>query len=302
MAKKRNRIRHPDVGGIVHLEHINFVVADYDMASAFFMAGLGFTRDPYTRTDETNMAINIGQQQFHLPRRSDGTPPMHGVIGLITPELDAVKARCDELARTGMFDGTPYSYGVKDDCHEIMSPFGVRMRLHPTGSLPFPRVLGLPYVEIPVPPGTAEGIGSFYQRIMRAPVAIKGRKGKRVASVAMGPYQWVRFIETAGLDDYDNGSFHIAYYVCNYNEVLDFTEANDALIGGGEDQVFFFRNICDPDSGEEIFALENEIRSFYHVDFMRPLINRWPMRDEPISFQRDPDREKRRYLGVMPGL
>lgn len=296
----KSRIRHPDVGGIVHLEHINFTIADYDMASAFFMAGLGYTRDPFTRTDELNMAINIGQQQFHMPRRAVGTPPMHGVLGLITPELDAVKQRCDELAREGVFKGTPYSYTVHQDSHEIMSPFGVRMRLHSTGSLPFPRVLGLPYVEIPVPVGSAAAIGRFYRQIMQAPVA--DEESGSAVRVTMGPYQWVRFIETDGLASYDNGTFHIAYYVCHYNAVFDLIHERGDLIGGGEDQVFFFKNIFDPDTGKTVFALENEIRSFYHVDFMRPLVNRWPMSDEPVSFQRDPDREKKRYLGVMPGV
>jgi len=70
----KSRIRHPDLGGMVHLEHVNFTIADYDLASVFFMAGLGFTRDPFTRTDELNMAINVGLQQFHPPRRPAGPP------------------------------------------------------------------------------------------------------------------------------------------------------------------------------------------------------------------------------------
>jgi hypothetical protein len=217
---KKSRIRHPDIGGIAHLEHVNFTVADYDLASVFFIAGLGFTRDPFTRTDETNMAINVGQQQYHLPRRSVGTPPMHGVIGIITPELDAVKRRFDDLAREGVFDGTPYSYTVNQDCHEIMSPFGVRMRLHPRGNLPFPRVLGLPYVEIPVPMGSSVGIGRFYERVMQASVAHED--SGRAVRVTMGPYQWTRFIETDGLSDYDNGTqgFAVAildlWFCCDY--------------------------------------------------------------------------------------
>jgi hypothetical protein len=118
---EQTRIRHPEVGGILHLEHVNFPVADYDMATAFFMAGLGFTRDPFTRADETNMAVNVGLQQF-------------------------------------------------------------------------------------------------------------------------------------------------------------------------------------PDSGATVFAFGNEVRSVYHFDFMRPLVNRWPMRDELPYYQRDPEREnKRRPPGVMPG-
>ena len=295
---EKSRIRHPEVGGIVHLEHLNFPVADYDLVSVFFMAGLGLTRDPFTRVDETNMAVNVGMQQFHFPRQQTGILPMHGVIGLITPELDAVKARCDALAREGAFEGTSYHYTAGSDFHEIVSPFGVRLRLHPTGSLPFPRVLGLPYVELPVPAGCAAGIGRFYQQIMQAPVTFEGS----AVQVTMGPYQWVRFVETEGLANYDNGPFHIAYYVSRYSSVFDTISGRGGKIGGGGDQVFFFDDLFDPDTGKDVFAFGNEVRSFYHVDFMRPLVNRWPMSDEPISFQRDPDREKKRYLGVMPGI
>jgi len=117
----------------------------------------------------------------------------------------------------------------------------------------------------------------------------------------MGPYQWTRFIETEGLDSYDNDTFHIAYYVSNYNEVLNFIDDGGSVIAGGQNQIFFFQTIFDPDTGDEIFSLQNEVRSFYHEDFMRPLINRWPMSDEPFSVQRDPNREQTRQWGVMPG-
>jgi hypothetical protein len=300
MAHKK-RTKHPEVGGIAHLEHINFEVADHDMVSLFFMAGLGFTRDPYTRSDEKNMAANVGMQQFHLPRMGRPTPPMHGVVGLITPELDAVKDRCDGLEKEGVFKGTPYAYEVKSDCHEIISPFGVKMRLHPTGGMPYPKVLGMPYVDLPVEPGKADGILKFYKKVMRATGAIEEIDGKKSASIVMGPYQWVRFIETEGLDSYDNDTFHIAYYVSNYNEVLDTIEDADAVFNGGQNQIFFFNKIFDPDTGDEIFKLDNEVRSFYHEDFMRPLINRWPMSDEPFSVQRDPNREQARQQGTMSG-
>lgn len=297
---EHSRIRHPDVGGILHLEHVNFPVADYDLAAAFFMAGLGFTRDPYTRTDETNMAVNVGLQQFHLPRNKAGTPPVHAVIGLITPELEAVKERCAALEREGVFAGTPYRYKAGADCHEVLSPFGVRLRLHATGSLPFPRVLGLPYVELPVPPGSAGVIGRFYDRILQAPVAFED--APRAVKVTAGPYQWLRFVETPGLADYGNGPFHAAYFVCRYNAVFDTIRERGVKTGGGRDQVFFFEDVFDPETGEVAFAFGNEVRSVYHTDFMRPLVNRWPMVEEPLSFQRDPEREKKRYLGVMPGL
>lgn len=297
---EQTRIRHPEVGGILHLEHVNFPVADYDVATAFFMAGLGFTRDPFTRADETNMAVNVGLQQFHLPRRRTGTPPMHGVIGLVTPELAAVQARCAALEREGVFAGTPYRYSAGADFHDIVSPFGVRLRLHATGSLPFPQVLGLPYVELPVPPGSAGAIGRFYERVLQAPVAFED--SPRAVKVTAGPYQWLRFVETAGLASYDNGPFHVAYYASRYNAVFEAISGRGGRIGGGRDQVFFFEDLHDPDSGATVFAFGNEVRSVYHFDFMRPLVNRWPMRDELPYYQRDPEREnKRRPPGVMPG-
>ena len=78
-------------------------------------------------------------------------------------------------------------------------------------------------------------------------------------------------------------------------------EDADAIYNGGQNQIFFFNKIFDPDNGDEIFSLDNEVRSFYHEDFMRPLINRWPMSDEPFSVQRDPNREQARQQGVLPG-
>jgi|GEM_PF-5925067 len=41
MAKSR-RTKHPEVGGIAHLEHVNFEVDSHDMVSIFFMGGAWF--------------------------------------------------------------------------------------------------------------------------------------------------------------------------------------------------------------------------------------------------------------------
>ena len=37
LAKRRERL--PEVGGLLHLEHVNFEVADHEMATIFFMNG-----------------------------------------------------------------------------------------------------------------------------------------------------------------------------------------------------------------------------------------------------------------------
>ena len=48
------------VGRILHLEHFNHRAPDQGPSTIFFMNGLGLTGDPYQRTDETNMGVNIG--------------------------------------------------------------------------------------------------------------------------------------------------------------------------------------------------------------------------------------------------
>ncbi len=35
-----------------------------------------------------------------------------------------------------------------------------------------------------------------------------------------------------------------------------------------------FAQMIDPQSGEKIFAFEHEMRSLYHPDFLKPLVNR----------------------------
>ena len=69
-----------DVGNIIALEHVNVKVPDQQVATLFYVMGLGMTRDPYLMTGLQNMWINIGQQQFHLPT---GRPQvLRGHVGL----------------------------------------------------------------------------------------------------------------------------------------------------------------------------------------------------------------------------
>ena len=56
-----------DLGNVVTLEHVNTRVPDQRLATLFYVSGLGLTRDPYLMTGVTNMWINVGRSQFHLP-------------------------------------------------------------------------------------------------------------------------------------------------------------------------------------------------------------------------------------------
>lgn len=115
------------------------------------------TRDPYQRTDETNMGVNIGFQQLHLPR--DGTAhPFDGVIGLVVPDLAIIKARLKRLQGVKAFKGTPYRYkDVNTKMALVTSPFGSNFRLHQAGSIAFGKPIGMPYMEFMIPPWKGQG-------------------------------------------------------------------------------------------------------------------------------------------------
>ena len=44
-----------DVGNIVSLEHVNTQIPDQQLATAFYVMGLGLTRDPYQVVGLVNM-------------------------------------------------------------------------------------------------------------------------------------------------------------------------------------------------------------------------------------------------------
>lgn len=294
------RSANPEIGGIVHFEHVNFETPDQEMATIFFMGGLGLTRDPYARTDETNMGVNVGLQQFHLPARGQRTPPFHGAVGLVVPDLPGIRQRLQILERGGKFAGTPFRYEERDGVSEVTSPFGYLIRLHPAETIPFLHPLGLAYAEVAVPPGRAQAIGAFYSRVMRAPVETTTRDGAPCACVTMGPFQYVHFVERE-LDDYDTHAMHIAYYITNYNEVREKLRDHEALMGDAHGEIFFFDKIFDPDSGETLFTIHNEVRSIYHPDFMRPLVNRLPLVSQPFRDQTQAMAALAAQVGFTPG-
>ena len=56
-----------DLGNSIHFEHVNVTIPDQRLATLFYVAGLGLTRDPYLMVSDTNMWVNVGRSQFHLP-------------------------------------------------------------------------------------------------------------------------------------------------------------------------------------------------------------------------------------------
>src|ERR1700675_4081591 len=80
-----------DLGNPIHLEHVNVTVPDQRLATLFYVAGLGLTRDPYLMVSDSNMWVNVGRSQFHLP--SGGPQVLRGHTGLVMPGREALLDR-----------------------------------------------------------------------------------------------------------------------------------------------------------------------------------------------------------------
>ena len=91
-------------------------------------------------------------------------------------------------------------------------PWGNRFRVHERELAFGVRQIGMPYVELDAPTGSAEKIARCYSEIMGASVSLGERHGKRCASVTTGKAQYLHFIETrAKQPDYDG--HHIEIYI-----------------------------------------------------------------------------------------
>jgi len=177
-----------DVGNIVLLEHFNVTIPDQRLATLFYVVGLGGTRDPYIFSGFTNMWVNFGRTQVHLPSR--GTQPraqvLRGTAGFVVPDLEALKKRLDfagaEMKRVVPEAATRFSWREQGGCVEATCPWGNRIRCHAPGAEFGRTELGLVYVDFDVPPGTAGGIARFYAEVMKAPASAAGGR----ATVRMG--------------------------------------------------------------------------------------------------------------------
>lgn len=267
MAGAKQAIRTPELGSLVSLDHVNLRVPDQRLATLFFIEGLGFTRDPYRMTGTYNMWINLGQQQFHLPTTEP--TPFPGVIGLVVPDLARIRERLERVAP--MLAGTEFAWRESRGTLLVHDPWGRQLRLHAAGSLPALMPLALAYVELWVPPRSVGAIGAFYQQMLNAPQA--GGSPAKARWVAVGPHQTLRFVERAGFKPYSHNN-HIALYLTGYRAVYANLRKRRALMEKDRYEQFRFNRILNLKTGKEIISLEHEMRSLYHGDYTRALVNR----------------------------
>jgi hypothetical protein len=256
-----------DPGNIVAFEHVNTAIPDQQLATAFYITGLGLTRDPYLMTGLDNMWANIGRSQFHLPT---GQPQVvRGVIGLVVPELDALVQRLKRVEET--LAGTQFAFSASNGHVDTISPWGNRIRCH----APDPRfgeiTLGLAYVELAVPRGTSAGIGRFYRQVLGAVVDV----ANDAAHVCVGALQQLVFREQdASLPEYDGN--HIQVYLADLAGPHAALAKLGVTIREVDPNQYLFEDVVDPDTEITLYRLQHEIRGIHHPLYARPLINRNP--------------------------
>jgi len=264
-----------DVGNIVLLEHVNVQVPDQPLAIAFYIVGLGFTRDPYLNYGLGNMWANVGEQQFHLPTRPAQVVPGH--IGLVIPDLDVLKDRLASVEKT--LAGTQFSWSAEADHLAVTCPWGNRFRCYPAGPKFGDMALGIPYVEFLVAPGRAAAIARFYDQVLGAPAAIESAEHRGLSRVKIGRNQSLVFRETdQPLSPYDG--HHIAIYVANFSGPYNFLKERGLVSEDVRNHQFRFKEIIDPDEGSCVFVVEHEVRSLHHPMFGRFLVNRDPAQSQ----------------------
>jgi len=260
-----------DLGNSVHLEHVNVSIPDQRIASLFYGAGLGLTRDPYLQVDDTNMWMNVGRSQFHLP--SGKAQVLRGKTGIVIEGREALLGRLSNM-KPKLAD-TKFDFVETNDYVQATCPWGNTVRLHEPDAARFGRInLGIPYVEFDVPAGTAKGIARFYREMIDVPAEVVNGDGT-TAKVTVGKQQHLLFRETdQPTPDYDE--HHVQIYVVNFSGPHK-RLGERGLVNREDNQFQYrFRDIVDLDSGKHLFTIEHEVRCLTHPMFMRPLVNRNP--------------------------
>jgi hypothetical protein len=258
-----------DLGNIVALEHVNTRIPDQQLATLFYVAGLGLTRDPYLMTGTSNMWVNVGRSQFHLPTRKPEV--LRGRVGIVLPGREALLARLAGVKRA--LEGTRFAFSEHEDCVEAVSPWGNVIRCHEPEPRFGPVRLGMPYVELDVPPGAAEGIARFYREIVGAPAHYAAEE--RAAYVPAGPNQELVYRETEQpIPPYDG--HHVQVYIADFSGPHRRLRERGLISEESDQHQYRFVDLVDPASGKVLFQLEHEVRSMRHPLYARPLVNRNP--------------------------
>jgi hypothetical protein len=260
-----------DLGNSIHLEHVNVTIPDQRLATLFYVAGLGLTRDPYLMVSDSNMWVNVGRSQFHLPQ---GRPQvLRGHTGLVIAGREALLGRLASVKKK--LEGTSFAFSERNDHVEAICPWGNRVRCYEPDAARFGRItLGIPYVEFDVPIGSAKAIAAFYPAVMGMQAELLNGDGN-VVRVKAGKHQYLQFRETdPAQPEYDG--HHVQIYITDFSGPYRRLGERGLISQEDNQYQYRFRDIVDLDTGKHMFTVEHEVRSATHPMFMRPLVNRNP--------------------------
>ncbi len=256
-----------DMGNIVNLGHVNFRIADQRLATAFYVTGLGLTRDPYMMSGTDNMWVNVGASQFHLPTGPALYAPVT-LTGLVTPDLDALAERLAMVR--GELAGTQFSFSRLDDCIEAVCPWGNRVRLHAPDESRFGLFRqNMGYVEFEIGRGAAAVIGRFYREVMGAGVDLHDGE----ARVSAGDHQHLVFREMEHPQP-PCPEHHVQIYLADFSRPYRWLRERNLIASENNKHQYGFNRIVDVDTGSPVFILDHEVRSMRHPMFGRSLVNR----------------------------
>lgn len=260
----------PCTSPLVLLEHVNLTQPDQQLATLFYVVGLGFTRDPFLMVGLDNMWINVGRTQMHLPTRAPQR--LRGRIGLTVPWLRQLPARLEPL-RSALAH-TEFELRTVDDTLKLRCPWGNTFIVH--AAAPQQTLPGIAYVEFDVPAGTAEGIARFYADALGAPAEVRAtQQGAPMALVKLANGQSLRFAETAApLPPYDG--HHIQVYLDGAEQAHRRMQALGLVRRDRGPGDWRFVDLVDPADGRLLYQLEHEMRDLAHPLYGRRLVNRNP--------------------------
>jgi hypothetical protein len=260
-----------DVGNVLALEHVNVRIPDQQLATLFYVTGLGLTRDPYIMTGVDNMWINVGRSQFHLP--TGKAQVLRGRTGIVLPDREALLRRLARVREP--LAQTQFAFREHNSFVEVTSPWGNRIRCHAPEAR-FGRIkLGMPYVEFDVPEGTTEGIAHFYREILDAPGTVGEDGHGRHARISVGAGQDLIYRESEGpIPAYDG--HHIQIYIRDFSGPHRRLSERGLVTEESDPHQYRFEQIVDPANGTALFTIEHEVRSARHPLYNRPLVNRNP--------------------------
>ena len=272
MAENYDRAAE-SLGNVLHMEHVNLMIPEQEPAILFYITGLRLTRDPFLMTGVENMWVNMGRSQIHLPSRNPIPQQLRGTLGIVVPDLKELESSLGAIE--DKLTGTKFSFVRKNNCIEASCPWGNQFRIHEPSPEYGTMHLGMPYLELNAPVGSAEQIARFYNEVFSASTHIGKRNGQACASVSTGNSQSLHFIETdRPQPEYDG--HHVAIYIADFLGPYEKLINLDLISQESDEYEWRFIDIVDIDTGKLLFKIEHEVRSATHPLYARPLVNRNP--------------------------